>query len=299
MIELLAELTVQGIGLGAIYSLVAIGFVLIYKVTGVLNFAQGTIAMLGAYGITVLANDLSLSWPVTLLGLLVFGVVLGLALERFVFRYFVGEPAFSVIIVTLALMGIFEGAVRLIASSSFVAYPDVFKLDWSLSLPPFGTPVSGTFAVAVVLALLSVVAFTAFFRYTVIGQVLRATASNQQAAMALGISIRRATVLAWVMSIVITIVGGILFGISQGGAAISVADVIILVLVAAILGGLDSILGAFVGSLTVGVLDKMGAFYIEPVVGPGFGAVFPVIFLLVVILVRPHGLWGSEHIERL
>lgn len=298
MASVFFDLLATGLGLGSIYALVAIGFVLINKITGVLNFAQGHIALMGAYSIVVLSVDLRYPWYVSILIVLLFGVILALFLERAVFRYFIGEPVFSVIIITLALMGIFDGITRLVVGSTFQSYPDVFVMDWSVPLP-LGASITGAFAMAVVLALTSVLLLTAFFNYTVYGQVLRAAAGDQQAAMALGISIQSTIKMAWVLSILITLIGGILFGMSQGGAGFSIADIIILILVATILGGLDSIPGAFVGSLVVGVLQTLGSFYLDPVVGPGFGGVFPITVLLVVILVRPHGLFGSEHIERL
>lgn len=292
------ELTIAGLGIGALYGLVAIGFTLIYKMTGVLNFAQGALALLGAYGVIILTK-----WgfpPVaTAIGVVILAIPLGILAERLVFRHFIGEPILSVILVTLALASVIEGGIILaVGGRSTFSYPSALRFDWSLPLP-FGESMAGSFAVGVFLALVTVACLVLLFRYTVLGAALQATASDQQAAMALGISVKRVTVIAWVLSIFITVIGGMLLATSRGSAAFAIEYVGIIIFVAVILGGLDSIVGAFIGSLIVGLLEVYGSFYLDPVVGSGFGEVLPLLFLLVVIVIRPHGLLGSEHVERL
>ena len=181
----LFEVTVTGIGLGAVYALVAIGFSLIYKVTGVLNFAQGQFALLGAYLVVVLSTPLliALELPAAaaVVLTLIFGLLLGVFLERVIFRHFIGEPVLSVIIVTLALGGIITGGIRFLIGPQYRAYPEALRPDWSLSLP-FGVSLSASFTLGVVLSLVVVIALMLFFRYTVIGSILRAGSSDQQAA---------------------------------------------------------------------------------------------------------------------
>ncbi|MFC7073662.1 branched-chain amino acid ABC transporter permease [Halovenus rubra] len=300
----LFSVLVTGIGVGALYSLIAIGFSLIYKITGVLNFAQGQFALLGAFLVVTLSTSLPL-WmfdvqvPVVaaLILTVLIGAALGLLLERFVFRYFIGEPVLSVIIVTLAFLSIIDGGVRFFISSQYRAYPDALQPDWSVSLP-FDTAVQAPFVLGVVLALLTVAGLMAFFRYTVMGSILRASASDQQAAMVLGVSIERTIVVAWALSIAITSIGGILLAMSSGGAGFTIGDVTILVFAAVVFGGLDSIPGAFIGGLVVGVLRQFGV-YLEEFLMPGLDSVLPMVFLLVVIMVMPYGLFGTERIERL
>lgn len=298
----LFEVVVTGIGLGAVYALVAIGFSLIYKVTGVLNFAQGQFALLGAYLVVVLTTPLlvALQLPASaaIVVTLIFGLLLGAILERVIFRHFIGEPVLSVIIVTLALGGIISGGIRFLIGPQYRAYPDVLRPEWSVSLP-FGVNLSASFTLGVIFSLLVVIALMAFFRYTVIGSILRAGASDQQAAMVLGISIERTIVLAWALSIAITSIGGLLFAMSAGGAGFTIEAVGILIFAAVVFGGLDSIPGAFLGSLVVGLLQQLGAYYAEPIIGAGVGHVLPMVFLLVIILVKPYGLFGTERIERL
>lgn len=308
----LFAITVTGIGLGAIYALVAMGFSLIYKVTGVLNFAQGQLALVGAYGVVLLATPSIIefvpSWVpglpplVAVLATVVLGGVLGIVLERLVFQHFIGEPILSVIIVTLALGGIFTGLLKFLAGPNFIGYPPALQPEFSVPLP-FGASISAAFALGVVLALVIVVVLMVFFRYTVTGSVLRAAASDEQAAMVLGISVERTILVAWTLSIAITAIGGILLAMSAGGAAFTIRSVGIIVFAAVVFGGLDSVPGAFVGAIVVGLLQQYGAYYFGSggIVnfGPGFGQILPLIFLLLVILVKPYGLFGTERIERL
>ena len=301
----LFEVLVRGIGIGAIYALVAMGFTLIYKVTGVLNFAQGQLALLGAYLVAVLATpvalgglDIQVAAPIAIVATIVFGLLLGVFLERVVFRQFIGEPVLSVIIVTLALGGIITGLVQFLIGRDTRSYPDALQPDWSVPLL-FGVDLSASFTLGVVLSLAVVIALMAFFRYTVMGSILRAAASDQQAAMVLGVSIERTIVLAWAISIAITAIGGMLLAMSQGAAGFGIYAVGILIFAAVVLGGLDSIPGAFIGAIVVGVLQEFGYYYLEGHVGDGFGQVLPMVVLLVVILVMPYGLFGTERIERL
>ncbi|WP_435196584.1 branched-chain amino acid ABC transporter permease [Natronomonas sp. EA1] len=307
-IATLFDITVSGVGLGALYALVAMGFSLIYKVTGVLNFAQGQLALVGAYGVVIFSAPtvIGLGLPawVAVLLTIVLGVVLGYLLERVVLRQFIGEPILSVIIVTLALGGIFSGLLRFLAGPNFIGYPAALRPDWSVSLP-LGAEMSAAFALGVLLSLVVVVALMVFFRYTVSGSILRASASDQQAAMVLGVSIERTIVVAWTISIAITAVGGMLLAMAAGGAGFTIETVGIIIFAAVVFGGLDSVPGAFIGSIVVGLLQELGTFYLEGGesglvnFGPGFGEILPLIFLLFVIVVAPYGLFGTERIERL
>ncbi|MEZ3145440.1 branched-chain amino acid ABC transporter permease [Halobaculum sp. MBLA0143] len=309
------DIAVSGVGLGALYALVAMGFSLIYKVTGVLNFAQGQIAMVGAYSVVIFGTTslLPTALPAAAaLGVTILvGLLLGLALERVVFRPFIGEPVLSIIIVTLALGSILEGSIAFLFGRNFKAYPSALTVDWSVSLP-LGASIQGAYAMAVVAALAVVGLLIAFFKRSVVGSILRASASDEQAAMALGVSIERTVALAWTISITITAIGGILLAVSSGGAAFSIETTGIIIFAAVVFGGLDSILGAFVGSIVVGLLQELGSYYLEggtavflpgtgiqANLGAGFGEILPMLFLLAVIVVKPYGLFGTERIERL
>ena len=310
------QIAVDGVGLGALYALVAMGFALIYKVTGVLNFAQGQVALVGAYLVVLLGTGaaidaLQVSAPVAVAATVVIGVLLGILLERVVFRPFIGEPVLSVIIVTLALGGIFSGFVNFLFGQNFQRYPDALVLDWNVGLP-LGASIPGSYAIAVLLSLVIVAVLMLFFRYTVTGSILQAAASDEQAAMVLGVSIERTIAVAWALSITITTIGGVLLAVSTQGPSPRIATTGIIILAAVVFGGLDSIPGAFIGAIVVGLLRELGSYYLQgstavvvPVVdiqlnfGPGFGDILPLILLLVVIVVKPYGLFGTERIERL
>ena len=331
------QIFVDGVGLGALYALVAMGFALIYKVTSVLNFAQGEVALVGAYGVVFLGtgaviDQLRVPAVVAVAGTVAIGLLLGILLERVVFKQFIGEPVLSVIIITLALGGIFGGFVQFLFGRNFRAYPEPLLFDRNVGLP-LGASIPAAYAIAVCISLAIVAALMVFFRYTVTGSILRAAASDQQAAMALGVSIERTIAVAWAVSIAVTAIGGMLLAMSFGGAGFAIEATGIIIFAAVVFGGLDSIPGAFVGALVVGLLEELGSYYFEggsaivvPVVdvtelgsyyleggtalvvplvdvklnfGGGFGQILPLILLLVVIVVKPYGLFGTERIERL
>lgn len=297
------EFFVTGLGKGSVYALVAVGFALIYKITGVLNFAQGWFAALFGLLPVLLATSLVISLELPPLAAVaitvVAGLLLGLVLELGIFRYFIGEPVLSVIVVTLALVASIEGIIQYLVGPGYRAYPDAILPDWTVPLA-FGVELEGSFALAIVFAVATVAALMAFFRYTVMGSILRAAASDQQAAMVLGVSVERTIVIAWAISLTITAIGGVLFAMSTSGWSFGpYQNIGILVFAAVVLGGIDSIPGAFVGAITIGVIEELGTGYLDSVVAPGFGTTLPMIFLLVIILVLPYGLFGTERIERL
>jgi len=301
----LFEVLARGIGIGSIYALVAIGFTLIYKVTGVLNFAAGQFALLGAYFVVILTTPLALFGLDIEVGVfsaiiitIAFAVILGVLLERFVFQFFIGESVLPIIILTLALAWILEGTIQFAVGRDTRSYPEALQPDWSLPLL-FGVSMSAAFTLGVVLSLITVVGLVAFFRYTVTGSILRAAASDQQAAMVLGVSINLTIIISWAIGITITMLGGVLLAMSQGSASFGIYTVGILIFAAVVLGGIDSIPGAFVGSIILGILTEFGFYYLDPIVGSGFGEILPMIALLVIIIVLPYGLFGTERIERL
>ena len=297
------DFLVTGLGKGAVYALIAVGFALIYKVTGVLNFAQGWFAALFAFLPVVLTTPVVVALeipPLAAVAVTVLaGVVVGLALERGIFRYFIGEPVLSVIVVTLALVASIEGLIQYFLGPGFRSYPATLQPDWTVPLL-FDVELQASFAIAIALAVLTVGLLMLFFKYTVSGSILRAAASDQQAAMVLGVSIERTIIIAWTISLTITSIGGVLLAMSSGGASFGpFQSVGILVFAAVVLGGIDSIPGAFVGAIAIGVIEELGTGYLDGPVAPGFGGILPLILLVFIILVLPYGLFGTERIERL
>lgn len=296
-IETFVQASLTGIGLGCIYALVAMGFALIYKTTDVLNFAAGQMALLGAYLVVILVSIAVPPYLAVVVTLLL-GMLLGLVLERVVFRHFIGEPVLSIVIVTLALGAIIRGAVNMTGGGTFVSYPETLLVTGRVEIL-YGANLSGPFALGVVAALASVLVLTSFFKYTVVGATLEAAAGDQQAALSLGVSIRRTIAISWIIASLITFVGGILLATARGGSAMEIEVVGIIILAAVVIGGVDSIKGAFVGSIVVGLVAQYGQVYAAPIIGPGINTVLPLLLLLVVLLVKPYGIWGTERIERL
>jgi len=297
MIDLTIHLNLitTGILLGLVYSLIAMGIAIIFKTTKVVNFSQGMLATLGAYITLFGIDNLGLpSWAAVLFSLAV-GVVLAITLERVVLRQFIGEPILSVIIVTLSLAAIFRAIAMLGWGTVFVRFPKLFGAG-ALRIGEVSLVYEYLTGAAVALAYMGGLAL--FFRKTVLGAALRAVSEDHMAATAMGISVKRSTTMAWALGILTSIVGGVLLASNYGGVSLIIEYTGVIVLPAVILGGLDSIPGAVVGGVIVGVLEVYGVYYMEELVYSGFGRVFPLLVMLFVMLVKPYGLWGTERIER-
>jgi len=297
MIDLTLHLNLitTGILLGLVYSLIAMGIAIIFKTTKVVNFSQGMLATLGAYVTLFGIDNLSLPpWAAVLFSLVV-GVVLAIILERVVLSQFIGEPILSVIIVTLSLAAIFRAIAMLGWGTVFVRFPKLFGAG-ALRIGEVSLVYEYITGAAVALAYMGGLAL--FFRKTVLGAALRAVSEDHMAATAMGISVKRSTTMAWALGILTSIVGGVLLASNYGGVSLIIEYTGVIALPAVILGGLDSIPGAVVGGVIVGVLEVYGVYYMEELVYSGFGRVFPLLVMLFVMLVKPYGLWGTERIER-
>ena len=293
--EFFLQLTLNGLVVGGIYALVALGFVIIYKSSGVLNFAQGEFLMLGAYvSLTIMATA-QVPFAAAFVLTLLFAVVLGLAMERVVLRPLLGQPIISVIMVTLGLSSVLKAVVQGFWGTDTRPFPAVFRTD-PVMLGPL--PVSRGYlwslgCVAVLLVLLNL-----FFRRTRLGLAMRATASSQQVASSMGISVRHVFALAWVIAAAVSAAGGMLLGAMRGGADGSLAFYGLKVVPVVILGGLDSITGAIAGGLIIGVLENLSGGYLDPLVGGGVKDVAPFVALVLILMIKPHGLFGRAPARR-
>jgi len=285
---------ITGLATGGIYALVALGFVLIYKSTDVINFAQGDLLMVGAYVGWALSTA-GLPFPVAFVLTLIVAAFLGLLIERIVLRPMIGEPIIAVIIVTLGLSSMLRGMVFFVASTEVRRFPeDIFPIT-PLQLGPFFVP--QIYAWALAIAALAVLVLTGFFRFSRQGIALRAAADDQQAAMSMGIRISWAFALSWALSAAVAAAAGILLG-NLTGVNFTLADIGLQVFPVVILGGLDSIPGAIVGGLVIGVLQNLASGYLDPCVGGGLKNVFPFFVLVAILMLKPYGLFGRERIER-
>ena len=285
------EYSLLGLLSGGVTALIALSFVLIYKGTGVVNFAVGEFMMLGAYlyyvGAVVYSFPPWLAFVLALLGI----AALAMVLERVVLRPLSGQPQVSVMMATIGMASVIHGTVEAFWGGDTYNPPTLLPrtpLNFGEILIP-GTML-GNFAVAAVL----IAAFLAFFRYSKTGIALRATASDPVTAATLGININFSQMLTWVLSGLVGTVAGVLIA-SSAGLSPLLASAALGVFAAIILGGLDSILGAIVASLLLGIIEALGAGYL----GGKSRVVLPFVVVLAILVVKPYGIFGTRTIERL
>ncbi|MDH6165246.1 branched-chain amino acid transport system permease protein [Variovorax boronicumulans] len=288
-----AEVLIGGLLSGVMYSLVAIGFVLIYKTSGVLNFAQGAQLLFAALTFVSLVER---GVPFVLALVLTFAlmVLLGLAIERTVLRPLVNQPPITLFMATLGLSYVIEGVAQLVWGTQ------VHALELGIADEPLqilGIMVSTFDLFAAATAGVMVALLSAFFRYTRVGLAFRAVADDTYAAIAVGLRLPRIWATVWAAAGVIALVAGLLWG-ARLGVQFSLSLVVLKALPVLVLGGFDSILGAIVGGLVIGALEKLAEVYIGPFVGGGIESWFAYVAALAFLLIRPSGLFGQKLVER-
>ena len=292
--EFFFSLIVNGISIGMLYALIALGFVLVYKATEALNFAQGEFVMLSGYIAAALLTAKGMPVIGAIIGTIAIMVGFGFALERVVLRPLLGRPIVAVIMATIGLAAILRGLPPLTFGAETRAVPLPIGDDPLVIGPATVPPIQ---AIGFVVTLIFLGGFTWFFRKSRTGVALRAVAENQQVAAAMGINVERYFALAWAMAGVASAVSGIVWG-AMLGVDVQLALVGLKVFPVVILGGLDSIAGAVVGGLTVGVVESLTAGYVDPYVGGGTKDFAPYLLMIVALMFRPYGLFGKRKIER-
>ncbi|CAB5079097.1 Branched-chain amino acid ABC transporter, permease protein LivH (TC 3.A.1.4.1) [Olavius algarvensis associated proteobacterium Delta 3] len=283
-----------GVMVGGIYALVALGWVLIYKCSGVLNLAMGEMTLIGAY---VSLSFYSMGFPfiVALAISLVIGFILGVLTERIFLDRLIGEPVLTVIMVTVGLSFFFKGVVELIwGTDTRVFEPAVFALE-PIRIGPL--IIGQVYLWSFIAALVLLVVFVSFFKYTRWGLAMQATADDEMAALSVGVSARFVYAAAWAIAFMAAGVGGTLLG-NINGLNISVSYLGLLVLPAVVLGGLNSVPGAIVGGIAIGILQNLCGTYLDRYFPGGVKEIAPFVFMAVFLLFKPYGLWGWERIER-
>jgi branched-chain amino acid transport system permease protein len=297
----LAQLLITGVMLGSIFALVALGWVLIYKCSGVLNLAMGELTMIGGYTCLAFYSWFAATMPIVqgfllaLCATLVVGLFLGLLTERIFLRKMIGEPILAVIMVTVGLSFFFKGMVFIIwDTDTQVFLPRVFPIE---PLEIFGIAIGQVYLWSFVAAMILMAVFVSFFKYTRWGLSMQACADDEMAALSLGVSAKFVYALAWAIAFMSAGVGGTLLG-NINGLNYSVSGLGLLVLPVVVFGGLNSIPGAIVGGITIGVLQNLAGGYFDYYFPGGIKEIAPFIFMVIFLLFKPYGLWGWERIER-
>ena len=292
---LLLQLLVNGLIVGALYGVVAMCFVLIYKASQVVNFAQGEFVLIGAWACWYLVTTMKLPFWIGFPACLVFMALLGLAVQVIVLRPLIGEPAISIVMVTIGLSIFFQALLKWMFGVFVQPYPQVFATK---SVDVFGLNVETAYLMSLVISLVIMAGFAYFFKFSRMGLAMRATAFDQQVAQSLGISVRQVFALSWAISAVVSALAGVVVGLVSGVSA-SVATVGVKVFPAVIVGGLESIIGAVIGGLIIGLLEGLAQFFDAEYLHFGnLITVAPFYAMLLILLIKPYGLFGSKNIER-
>jgi len=288
---------VGGLLAGVMYSLVALGFVLIYKASGVFNFAQGAMVFLAALTFVSIVEHHVNFWIALLITLAVM-VVLGVTIERVVLRPLVNQPPITLFMATIGLTFVLEGLSQLVWGSQ------PHGLELGIADEPMkwlsdaaNINVSQFDLFAALIAGILVAALAIFFQTTRIGRALRAVADDHQAALAVGIPLRQIWAIVWTVAGFVALVAGLMWG-ARNGVQYALTFIALKALPVLILGGFESVAGAIVGGLIIGSPEKLAEVYLGPFVGGGIESWFPYVLALTFLLVRPEGLFGEKRIER-
>jgi branched-chain amino acid transport system permease protein len=291
------EVLIGGLLAGVMYSLVALGFVLIYKASGVFNFAQGAMVFFAALTFVSLTERGMNFWLALAVTIAVM-VVLGILIERVVLRPLVNQPPITLFMATIGLTFVLEGLSQIAWGSQphglELGVPDV-PMEWLSQSTNINISQFDLFAAGVAGLLVAVLAV--FFQKTRIGRALRAVADDHQAALAVGIPLQHIWAIVWAVAGFVALVAGMIWGV-RNGVQFALTFVALKALPVLILGGFESIPGAIVGGLIIGASEKLAEVYVGPMVGGGIESWFAYVIALLFLLVRPEGLFGEKHIDR-
>jgi branched-chain amino acid transport system permease protein len=290
--EFFLQLLIQGLSVGFLYALAALGFVMIFKSSSVLNFAHGELMAIGAFIFLAFSVwwklPIYLSFILTIVGTF----ALGFVIERLFLRPLIGEALIEVIMLTVGLAAMFKGLLLVIFGGNLFNYPDF--LPASLTIKWGAIHIPPVYVASFIIGIVFLSIFGFFFKYSSQGIYMRSVADNQPAALSLGVHVRRVFAMSWAIAALVCAISGIILGIMNG---INVHDISVLglkVFPVVILGGLESIGGAIIGGLIIGILETFTGGYVST----SLKEVIPYIILVFILLVKPYGLFGLVEIER-
>jgi branched-chain amino acid transport system permease protein len=293
--HLLIQLLINGLVVGTLYGVVAMSFVLIYKATQVVNFAQGELLLVGAWVCWALLTKFQAPFWIGMPLTLVFMFAFGILIQIVILRPMIGEPIISVIMVTIALSTVLQAALKWIFGINPQPFPRVFA---SQSMNVFGYAIQTVYVMSLVVSVIMMLGMAWFFKSSKYGLAMRATAFNQQVAQSLGISVKSVFAMAWAISAVVSAVAGVVVAVVNG-VSFGLAAYGIKVFPAVILGGLDSIAGAVVGGIIIGLLENFAQFVDSEYLHLGnLYEIAPFYVLIIILMIKPYGLFGTKDIER-
>lgn len=289
------QMAISGIMIGSIYGLVAIGFTLIYKCSSVFNFAQGELLALGAYVCYGIIVQIGLPIWVGFIGTFVFAVILGLAIERLTLRRMVGQPILGIIMMTIGLSTFLAGVLLITWGGRYRAYPSFFSSKY---IHIGGVVLFQEYLYSFSICVVLVAVFFWFFRYHKWGLAMRVVAESHEVAASMGISVMRVFALAWIISAIVAAIAGIMLG-SINGINMSLIEMGLKVFPCILIGGLESVGGALIGGLILGLSETIYIGYLGSIFGSGFKDIVGYVVILLILFVRPYGLFGWKRIERI
>ncbi|MFC1822374.1 branched-chain amino acid ABC transporter permease [Thermodesulfobacteriota bacterium] len=289
------QLLLPGICVGAVYALGAIGFVLIYKASKIFNVAHGEMMMTGALVAVTFAVKLELPMFLAFLCALVVTAIIGMIIQFLIIRPLTGQSLFSILMATVALIFVFRGGSLLLWSHKFYAYPgQIFPLK---SLMLGGAILAPSYINSLLLAIIMIILLGIYFKFTKSGLTMRAIADDVQLAESIGVRVGKSFGVVWALAGATAAVGGISLGMLTN-VDVMLGELGLKVLPVVVVGGMESIAGACIGGLIVGITSSLSGGYLEGYL-PGFKDVAPFIIMLIVLLIRPNGIFGEKRIERI
>ncbi len=293
--DFLIQLLVNGFIIGLLYGVVAMSFVLIYKSSKVVNFAQGEFLLIGAWACWWLLAKFSLPFYMAFLLTLVFMTLFGILVQMVVLRPLIGEPIISIIMVTIGLSIFFQAVMNWMFGVFTEPFPEIFSKN---IINIFGLNIQTAYLMSGIISIFIMGSFALFFKVSRLGLAMRATAFDQQAAQSLGVSIKQVFSAAWGISALVSAVAGVVFGIVNGISS-GIAFMGIKVFPAVILGGLDSVLGAILGGLVIGLLEHFAHYLDVQFLQVGnLIRIAPFYALIIILMLKPYGFFGTKDIER-
>ncbi len=286
---------VSGALTGLLFALIAMSFVIIYRSSRVFNFAQGEIVIVGAFLVWTFMSALDFPWWLGVPAALACSLVLGLLIERLILRPLVGESLFAFVMVTIGLLIFMRGVVLVAWGPEIRFFPAVLPME-AVKIGPLVLDRALTLGGGFTLIIAAIASW--FFNHTQTGLAMSAVAEDHQTALSLGISVKRSIAVSWGLSGVLSTIAAIMF-LNGKGMTFLASDIGLSALPVALLAGLESIGGVVLGGLIVGVTLGVAAYFLDPIFGGGVGAVFPFVIMVVILLVRPTGLFGWKTIERI